>query len=83
MNLKLLGIISLRAAAIAIAPTNAKAAESLNLVATGIQRNQNVDAHMAALVPALESGDAHAWDDVHARIIADGDRLQTLATDTG
>lgn len=84
MDPKLTAMISLRSLAILFAAQgNIKAAESLSLVATGIQSGIDVDNHMRDILPVLESGGELPWDDVHARIMADGDRLQALATDTG
>jgi ribulose kinase len=53
-----------------------KAAQSLGLLADGLESGANVDAHMAAVATALKSGSSLDWADVHARITADSARLQ-------
>lgn len=57
-----------------------KQAASLNLLAAGIESGVDVDEHMRGVAAALAENDgnvsAEMWDDVHARITADSERLQ-------
>ena len=53
--------------------------ESLELVAAGIESGIDVDDHMRRVAGALVASDGNVsdemWDDVHARIEADRERL--------
>lgn len=57
-----------------------KQAASLNLLAVGIESGVDVDEHMRGVAAALAENDGNVsaamWDDVHARITADSERLQ-------
>lgn len=80
MDAKLLAIVSLRSLATLFGlQGQASTAASLNLLAAGVQAGVNVDDHMKAVGDALVAtgGDVTAaqWDDVHARIEADRERL--------
>lgn len=75
---KELGLIGLRGAALALGLLGqAKASNSLYLLADAAEAGINIDEHMAAVADKLKSRaktDAD-WDDVYARIEADSDRL--------
>lgn len=77
MDSRLLAIISLRALAqLFTLQGQTKQADALALVAAGVESGADVDAHMRDVAAALEAGEAADWDDIHARITAEADRLR-------
>lgn len=77
MDPKNLAIISLRALAQLFRSQGApKRAESLDLLADGIKSGADIDDHMQSVADALEAGASADWDDIHARITAESDRLR-------
>lgn len=80
MNPLILGLVALRAAALALSLTgNSKGAQVLYAAADAAEAGVNIDAHMAAVAQRLKAGEAITdadWDDVLSRIKADSDRLQ-------
>jgi hypothetical protein len=77
MNPKTLAIVSLRALAQLFRLQGAgKRGDSLDLLADGIKSGADIDAHMQGVADALESGETADWDDLHARINAEADRLR-------
>jgi len=80
MDPKVLGIISLRAAALALGLMGqTRASNALYTVADAAEAGANVDAHMALVAEKLKSRDITTadWSDVEARIAADSERLQS------
>lgn len=76
---KLLAIVALRAAALALSLAGqSKAADALYTLADAYEAGAAVDAHMAAVAEKLKSRPLTEadWADVIARIEADSDRLQ-------
>jgi hypothetical protein len=81
MDLKIIAVVSLRAAAIVLGGQgNTQAAQNLEVLARAIEAGINVDAHMQVVADAMNAGKTTTWDDVQDRINADGDRLQELAS---
>lgn len=81
MNPKTLAIVTLRAlATLFTLQGGTRQAQSLKLLASGIESGADVDAHMERVAQALEASggsvSSDAWDDVHARIMADSESLQ-------
>lgn len=81
MDPRLLTIISVRSLAMLFGLQGyAKQAEALRLLAAGLESGVDVDEHMRGVAEALAANDGNVslemWDDVHARIVADSDRLR-------
>lgn len=80
MDPKVIGIISLRAAALALIATgNVKAGNTLMALAAAADSGRNIDLHMAQVAAKLKDRsvtDAD-WDQVTAAIEADSARLQS------
>lgn len=79
MDPKLLAIVGLRAAALALALAGqTKASDTLYALADAADAGRNIDAHMAEVAEKLKTRSItdDDWSDVAARINADSDRLQ-------
>lgn len=79
MNGAVIGIVALRAAALALAVAGDSATSAkLHLVADAIEAGKATDDHMRLVADKLKERDVTAadWDDVIARIDADHSRLQ-------
>lgn len=80
MEPKVLAVIGLRAAALALTLTGqSRAAGALYALADGAEKGANIDAHMADVAAKLKDRSATDadWTDVAARIEADSARLQS------
>lgn len=79
MDLKVLSIVGLRAAALALSISGQqRAADALYTLADAAEAGKAVDDHMALVAAKLKERPAtdEDWDDVVARIEADSKRLQ-------
>jgi hypothetical protein len=79
MNPTLLGIVGLRAAALALALAGqTRASNSLYTLADAAEAGIDIDLHMRAVADKLKTRSANDddWADLAARIEADSDRLQ-------
>lgn len=80
MDPKLIAIISMRAAALALIATGqVEAGNALIALAAAAEAGRNIDAHMATVAEKLKSGTSTPadWLDVTSRISAESDRLQS------
>lgn len=81
-QVSLLGVVSLRGAALALSLTgNSKAGDAMYSLADATEAGLAVDAHLADVAAKLKAGQVVSdadWDDVQARIKADSDRLQAV-----
>lgn len=81
MEARLVAIITLRGLATLFRlQQQEKQAESLELIAVGIESGADVDDHMRDVAATLAANQGQVsdemWDDVHARIKANSERLQ-------
>ena len=82
MDHRTLAVITLRALAqLYLLQGNVKAHESLSFLASGIESGANIDEHMRGVAELLNSDIAVDWDDVHARVIVESERLRARASD--